>query len=697
MFGIWTATAIKRLRPVPAFRLTLLARPGIIAPLRPTRSSRAALIVLSQQTALPVARRDNTVFANTLRMLLLLLLTAFASKVAMMILSPHQSSLLFSAEGARALAWGLRLDLTAAAALTTLLVLLMLAGRRWGPSPRWLRPPLLLAGGWLVLTTTADAIYQLEAGRHVTFEVFTGQGLEGGLVATALTGYAAHSLTALGLLLALTLAVYRLPLSRPDAAGRRWHRDGAFLLAWLLFAVSAIRGGWSDAPQSPMSAYKIGNLELAAVAWSAPYAISYYLAKGSKRAAQQQTAEPTAADLARLADYHDTTSPWQPPARRANVLMVLLESWTAADLLSYGGQVDAAPHFDRLRARSFSTRAMYADGYRTVEGMFATFCSFPNPVGGGVAGTQLQGADYRCLPRLLKEQGWDTRFIQGSGKGIVGAFAQSLGFTHSYGKTDYGFDGTENYWGYMDDDIYRFTLDRLRGLSGPWFVTVNTGTTHDTYLPDEADYVFGKADRTALRRNVVHHADAALQRFIERLPEVLSEPTLVVLVADHTSGSAPVGLERNAIPFLMYATDGSLPTKHSPARAGQLDVAPSILDWLGGHAPWFTGRSLLRDPDQGFAHYSRGRTVSWIEGQRLLRFDVTTAQGADCFQVAENGLDISPAACTEADRPREHRARAYTRYTQSLLFKGKTGHFAQGLTGDDDGQTARLGTSAPAP
>ena len=615
-------------------------------------------------------------FFNLLRILLLLLLTGTVSKITLTALNPYQLPLLFSVEGLYSLWWGLRLDLTAAAALATPLVLLLLAGARAGI----IKPLLFLAAVWLILTTTGDAIYMLEAGRHVTFEVFTGKGLEQGLLATAFTTYLPQVLAATGLTVAAAFFIWRLALV--PSAGRKpaWAYNTALLMAWLVVAATAIRGGWSDAPQSPMSAYKIGDPQQAGLAWNAPYAITYYLSKGEKRAAQQLTPPPSERDLRILARQYDASAEFIAPAKRANVLMVLLESWTAADLYSYAQQVDAAPHFDHLRANSLTTQAMYADGYRTVEGMFATFCSFPNPIGGGVAGTQLQGADYACLPRLLKEQGWDTHFVQGSGKGIVGAFAQTLGFTHSYGKSDYTFEGTENYWGYMDDDIYQFALNKLGSLSAPYLMAINTGTTHDTFLPKESDYVFGKDDRTALRRNVIHHADGALQRFMEALPDVLTEPTLIVLLADHTASIAPEGLQRNAIPFLMLATDGSLPARQLPVQAGQLDIAPTIIDWLGGNVPWFTGQSLLANNYHGFAHYSSGQSVSRIENGRLVRFDVTADDRAECFAIEENGLDLQADNCESTPySDMLSRARAYTRYTQSLLFAGKTKDFARQL------------------
>lgn len=621
---------------------------------------------------------------NILRILLLLLASSLLSKVVLTALNTDQVALLLSASGLYSLSWGLQLDLTTVAALATPIILLLLGLSMAGKGPILIRLLLWFTMVWIVLTTTADAIYWLEAGRHITFEVFTGGGSEAGLIATVVTSYLPQTLASFGLIALFSLIIWRMPLltskiSRPYGM--------SLFVIWGLLAATVIRGGWRDAPQSPMSAYKIGEPTHAALAWNAPYAISYYLAKGKKRAAKQQTAEPNTQDKTLLAQRYNErlNTQLQPITKDANVVVVLLESWIAADLYSYGQQVDAAPNFDRLRANSLTTQTLYADGYRTVEGTFATFCSYPNPIGGGVAGTQLQGANYRCLPRILNEQGFSTHFIQGSGKGIVGAFAQSLGFTHSYGKTDYEVTGTKNYWGYMDDDIYRFALDKLNTLNDPYLITINTGTTHDTYLPQESDYIFGKENRTALRRNALHHADAALQRFLDELPKVVSKPTLVVLVADHTARATPKGLERNAVPFLMFATDGSLPVQKLPVKAGQLDIAPTIIDWLGGKVPWFTGQSLLAEQYNGFAHYSDGQNVNWIEDNQLVRFDVTNSDHTECFLISDNGLALSPDSCTNADYDELlKRAQAYTRYTQSLLFAGKTSEFAELLSQDTD-------------
>ncbi|MGO3229300.1 MAG: hypothetical protein ACTIJX_09970, partial [Oceanisphaera sp.] len=134
---------------------------------------------------------------NILRTLLLLLSATVLSKVALSALNPYLAEQLFSHSGVYSLWWGLRLDITAVMVMATPAVLLLLIAHWGGFRPRLVKLWLLLASIWLIVTTTADAIYMLEAGRHVTFEVFTGQGLEQGLLATAVTAYLPQTLTAL--------------------------------------------------------------------------------------------------------------------------------------------------------------------------------------------------------------------------------------------------------------------------------------------------------------------------------------------------------------------------------------------------------------------------------------------------------------------------------------------------------------------
>lgn len=617
---------------------------------------------------------------NILRLFFTFLLTAFSSKVIFLFAATSIPLSLFSADGIISLLYGLRFDATIAALLTApaALVLLVLNFLRF--DMRWaIRLWASLAVLWIIGATASDTIYAEDARKHVTFELFTASGLVDSVLITAFTVY--YPLVILGLVLS-AVSVFIIWKSRWTSMATSRLTLGKYTLAtlaYLVLTVTFIRGGWFDAPQSPMSAYKIGHNDKAYLAWSAPYSVTYYLANGKNKAVSRITAspEPYVHEVFNAALNQEVATNIS-DFKKANVVFVLLESWASVDMNSPNPEHHSTPFFDALRAKSLTSDAMYADGYRTVQGIFASMCSYPNPNGGIVAGTHLQNSQYKCLPHMLREQGWDTRFVQGSGKGIVGAFAQSLGFTESYGKEDFDFEAPHNEWGFQDDSIYRFSMDRINEMQNsnsdkPFFIAINTGTTHGSLLPSEEDFTFGKSTMPELRRSTMNYADKALEAFITELHDTVKEPTLVVLMSDHTAKIVEPNLAKNSIPFLIYATDGSVPAIHHNAATSQRDVGSTILDWLGGYAPWFTGQSLLNEQYTGQSSFSDGSLFFWVDGKRMVTIDSSNNSLQQCFHIKEDTIRLKRADCNESwVAPLFEQGRDFNALTQELLFNGET-------------------------
>lgn len=344
---------------------------------------------------------------NIIKVISVLFFIALTSKIIFLTYSSSTQISLLSIDGIFSVIYGLRFDATAAIALAAPIILLILIFNftRFDIRPL-LKTLLSIAALWLIIATTSDTIYAEEARKHITYELLTASGSEIELAITAFIVY--YPIIIIGVIQSL-IAVYlivKLPLTNTSTNHSRILPFCATILVWLLTSVTIIRGGWMDAPQSPMSTYKIGNNDKAYIAWSAPYAITYYLARGKSKAAAQVTPPAREALYKDLQQALSTTSqPSLSNLKRANIVFVLLESWVSIDMKSYGSTVDATPFFDTLRANSLSSRAMYADGYRTVQGMFASLCSSPNPIGGVVSGTQLQNNTYSCLPQILNDLG----------------------------------------------------------------------------------------------------------------------------------------------------------------------------------------------------------------------------------------------------------------------------------------------------
>ncbi|PSV34089.1 LTA synthase family protein [Photobacterium sp. GB-210] len=618
---------------------------------------------------------------NTIISFAFLIAAIFITKLLALLSFVELPIELSSQDGIDALLFGIYFDASAAVLLTIPIFLTLIIASLFKRATNQLTRFLLcIAIFWVVITTFSDAIYAKEASKHVTFELFNTQGMEVSLIQTAFKSYFGTVALGIACLLVSLFFIWKyLPLSNRKQAS--WYFNSLFIFLWLAVTLIIVRGGWKDSPQSPMSVYTIGDLDKAFIAWNAPYSIGYYLSKGDLAAIEKITKNPTSQQVKFFEHTQETASPAQLQSlKSANVIVVLLESWLAFDMQSYSGVVNATPFFDQLRARSFSTYSTYADAYRTVQGTFSTFCSYPNPINGFMANSQLQNASYSCLPHILAERGWQTAFIQGSGRGAVGAFAQTLGFEESYGKYDYPFKAVHNEWGFMDDDIYRFSLNQIDKFSQtgkPFLMTINTGTTHGSFLPDNVEYVFGRENIINERRSVMKYADDALKRFIPKLDSKLAQldkPTIVILLSDHTAKTITGGLVKNSIPLLIYASDQSIPNEKRSITSSQRDIAPTIIDWLGGYVPWFTGNSLFDDSYDGRSSFSYGTNFFWLTKNHGVAIDSATGELHSCFDIDNDVVTKKPLACSEQAWSESLFAEGsyFNAISQQLLFEGKT-------------------------
>jgi len=581
----------------------------------------------------------------------------------------------------RALYWGLRFDVAVAGVVAFLHLGVVAALRDRGAGGRASRT---LAGGLafvIIVFQSADFVYFLESGRHLTYEIRDLANSSGSI---ALETLAHWPLVLLALALAAAYAGVS-PGLRPAPGGgspaRRRLRGLALALVALAVMVVGLRGGIDGIAQSPASAFQIGDARLAAIALNGAYSSLYGLVAGDslKRVpVVVQSARPAIEIVRELYDERPGAPPG--PARIANVLVVLLEGWPATFSRSYAAPFDGTPEFDRIRDRSLTVEALLAGGRRTTEAVFSIFCSFQNPLGQSVATSRLQHGRYDALPQLLRDRGWKTLFFQGSNSfsGGTGPFAQALGFAKSYGKRDIpGFDALpQNGWGVFDRDLYRFALKKIEAEGEPFLAAINTNTTHSLELPPWAPTAAGGSSPDERHRRVVGSADQDLGEFIRILDgRSWRYPLIVVLVGDHPSHERRSRFVSYHVPFAIYAP-GLIAPERLPGAATQRDIAPTITDLLGIPSPSWAGQSLLRSFGRRFAEYYHDGILGWIEGPALVEIPIgSEAAQPRCYAWRDDPLQLAPELCPNDLQQQVARATAFTAYSQELLFTGRSREF----------------------
>jgi len=596
-----------------------------------------------------------------------------------------------------ALIWGIRFDLAAAALLTLISCLILWFYLR---TSKRKNPALFLLGFMLFVQLslqTGDSIYFAEAGRHVSYEMRDALADASGLFMTAVTkhlGFVAGSylfgFIVIFVVLELSKKVFTSSKNIAPSPGLKFaHEIKLFII--LLVSIIFVRGGVTGVPQSVISAFKIGDAQQAVITMNGAYSVVYGVLHSSKEINRINVVLPDNVDVNKVMRslYPDATVSNSRQSRASvkkyNLVFVLMEGWPADLMSAYGYDKKTTPFFDSLKEKAFSPLGAISGGVRTTEGIYAIFCSQQNPLGETVAQSSLQNNQYKCLPDILKQQGWHTAFFQGSHKETsgTGAFAQSLGFTESFAKEDMPTGRYKhNYWGAHDPDIYDFLLNKLDDMPQPFLIGINTNSTHDVRVPAGVKPFFGKKNRSRKRESVLHFADQSMKEFFEKIKDKpYYKNTVFVLVSDHTNGMHNSVAGKYFIPGIIYSED-LVPVKQLNRYVSQRDFSPTILDILGLPASRsFAGKSFL-DDKQGvyIADYFDAGSIGWLNNKTLVETSVTNPSERKCYLIANGLLNADLVECNEMYKKHSMESLVFTSYSQDLLFSGKTKLFKESFS-----------------
>ena len=336
------------------------------------------------------------------------------------------------------------------------------------------------------------------------------------------------------------------------------------------------------------------------------------------------------------------------PLNRFNVVLVIEESFGSKFVgsLKPDGKC-LTPRFDSLAAEhGLLFRHVYATGNRTVRGIEASLASYP-PIPGRSIVKRPDNEHIFTLSSLLKSEGYSTVFMYGglSYFDNVGHFAENNGYDQVIDELDFDDPVFKTIWGVCDEDLFDKSLtvfDSLHTLGKPFFATLLTVSNHSPFTYPEGRIPFDPEERR--RDNAVRYADYAIGKIIEDArSHDYFDSTLFVFMADHGArvyGSEQIPMRSYEIPLLFYSSALNPTGRTCDVLGSQMDVAPTILDYLGfSYNSEFFGRSLLStSKDEERVLMSHNRDVSLLEDDTLA---VLGIQGnADMWEVddADGGI-----------------------------------------------------------
>ncbi|MBM3403427.1 MAG: LTA synthase family protein [Bacteroidetes bacterium] len=296
-----------------------------------------------------------------------------------------------------------------------------------------------------------------------------------------------------------------------------------------------------------------------------------------------------------------------------NVMIIIMESLSLEHVGVYnhhlkdGKYQGFTPFLDSLSQHCLCFRG-YANGKESIAGIPSVVSGIPSLMNKPYITSPYTANEYKGLADILKEKGYTTAFFHGGYNGTMGFdnFARSVGFERYLGMSEYNnlsdYDGK---WGIFDEPFFQFTLQEIDAMKSPFLACLFSLSSHHPYtIPKKYAGVFRKGDIPV--QETIMYADHALQQFFKKAQQ--SEwfnNTLFVITADHTSESYFPFYESTLgsfqIPIMYYVPADSL-AGFSKAITQQIDIFPSILDYLGYEKPYFAfGSSVFKEDEPRFA------------------------------------------------------------------------------------------------
>lgn len=307
---------------------------------------------------------------------------------------------------------------------------------------------------------------------------------------------------------------------------------------------------------------------------------------------------------------------------KPNVVLIIMESMSAAKMGRFGNQENLTPFLDSLSYQSFFFENIYSAGIHTHNGIFGTLFSFPSLYNRHNLKTI---NEYYGISNVLRSKGYSTTFFtthDGQFDNVEG-FLRANGFENIISQSNYPTTEVKSTLGVPDDYMFRYSLpiiDNLSVQNKPFFVTFLTASDHGPYIVPK--YFNPKSKE--ITKQIIEYADWSLKLFLDSAStKKWFSNTIFVFVADHGSpirATYDIPLDYHHIPLIIYSPKILGKPKTISNIGGQIDVFPTIMGIL--RLPYINntlGIDLLREK-RSYIYINNDDKMGVLDNEWLLIF-----------------------------------------------------------------------------
>ena len=405
----------------------------------------------------------------------------------------------------------------------------------------------------------------------------------------------------------------------------------SFLVLSTLFL--AIRGGWQLTPINQSMAYFSNNIVLNHASvnteWNLiqdvinnkfdnenPY--KYYEKDEAKKIVSSLFKKPSQSTVKFL------------KSERPNIVLIVLESFTAELVGSLGGEQGVTPNIDNLAAEGILFEQVYAAAGRTDKGITATISGFPAQA---IRSIIKQNAKHEKLPGIAQEleiNSYSTSFYYGGESEFfnIKSYILSHGYKTLVDKHSFKSKDMNSKWGTYDEKVFSKQMKDMDTVKQPFFSTILTLTNHEPFeLPVKSHFPGDNVENKF--RSTTFYTDSCLGAYLK---EAKKKPwyknTLFIILADH-SHRLPANLaehdpRRYRIPLLFFGNmiKPEFRGTRISKTGNQTDLVATLLNQLSiDPIRYKWSKDLLNPGTQSFSFFNWDNGFGFATENQIISFD----------------------------------------------------------------------------
>jgi phosphoglycerol transferase MdoB-like AlkP superfamily enzyme len=333
---------------------------------------------------------------------------------------------------------------------------------------------------------------------------------------------------------------------------------------------------------------------------------------------------------------------------KPNIILFILESFTADIIEPLGGIKGLTPNLNTLCSEGILFDNFYSSGDRTDKGVVSILSGYPAQPKTSIIKYPAKAQKLPYLNHFIANLGYHTSFTYGGDVDFANfrSYLTNSRFDHITTNEDFP-DEDESKWGVHDHIVFERAFQECDTARGPFFKVVLSLSSHEPFDVPMVPFIKGQ-DEESLFLNSCHYTDKSIGEFMTKAKaSSWWKNTVIIFVADHghrhPGNKELKAKERFRIPLLIA---GGAITKDTVIHTygGHTDIANTLLAQFGKSQKEFRySKNILSPQVKSFAAYFFNNGYGFVSPEKYIVYDNAGKQFLNKEGATEEDLNLTRA------------------------------------------------------